>query len=248
MTTILVTGGTSGPGRPLVAQLRPAGHDVRVLSRTPGDGHVVGDLDRGVGLDAAVAGADVIVHLATNRKRDLPGTERLLAAAKQAGVGHLVYLSIVGVDRIPYSMYRDKYANEKAIAASGVPFTILRATQFHSFPGELLAMTGGLFFFDLKVQPIGVDDVAVRLAELATAVPASATGDGRVVDIGGPEILEGRHILTRLQQTGRARKRVLSVALPGKTYAAYRAGHHLAGLPGYGTQTFDEWLASGASR
>lgn len=243
MSTILVTGGTSGPGRPLVEALRAAGHDVRILSRRAGDGHVVGDLDAGTGLEGAVAGADVVVHLATNRKRDLPGTEHLLAAAKSAGVAHLVYLSIVGVDRIPYSYYRDKLANEQAIAVSGVPFTILRATQFHSFPGDILKLTMGRFFFDLPVQPIGVDDVAVRLAELATAPPA-----GRVTDIGGPEILEGRDILARLRKAGRAKKTVFSLSLPGATFAAFRAGHHLTGLPGYGTQTFDEWLASGASR
>jgi len=244
MTTILVTGATSGPGGPLVERLRSAGHDVRALSRKPGDGRVVGDLATGAGLDAALTGAEVVVHLATNRSKDLPDTERLLAAARAAGVGHFVFLSIVGVDRIPYSYYRDKVAIEQAIAASGVPFTILRATQFHSFPGEILGMLGGrLFVRGLKIQPIGVDDVATRLAELAMGTPA-----GRVADIGGPEILDASDILARLQAAGRATRRVLSIALPGKTFAAFRAGHHLTGLPGYGTQTFDEWLASGASK
>ncbi|MEO5534423.1 MAG: NAD(P)H-binding protein [Pseudolysinimonas sp.] len=243
MTTILVTGGTSGPGHPTVDRLRAAGHDVRVLSRQPGDGHLLGNLSTGVGLADALVGVETVVHLATNRKRDLPDTQRLLDAAKAAGVTHLVFLSIVGVDRIPYAYYRDKVANESAIEASGIPFTILRATQFHSFPGEILAMTGGRFFVDLKIQPIGVLDVAVRLTELATATPA-----GRVGDIGGPEILEGRNILARLQLAGRAKKRVFVLNLPGKTFAAFRAGYHLTGVPGYGTQTFDEWLASGARR
>lgn len=244
MTTILVTGATSGPGAPLVERLRMAGHDVRGLSRKAGDDLVVGDLETGVGLDAALSGADVVVHLATNRKKDLPDTERLLAAARAAEVKHIVFLSIVGVDDIPYFYYRDKVAIERAITASGIPFTILRATQFHSFPGEILGMLGGrLFVGGLKIQPIGVDDVATRLAELATGEPA-----GRVADIGGPEILEARDILTRLQAAGRAKRRVVSIRLPGKTFAAFRAGHHLAGLPGYGTQTFDEWLASGAAK
>ena len=244
MTTILVTGGTSGPGRPTVDALRAAGHDVRVLSRTPEDGHVVADLATGAGLDAALAGVKTVVHLATNRKADLPDTERLLAAARAAGVGHLVYLSIVGVDRIPYGYYVDKQANESAIAASGIPSTILRATQFHSFPGEILAMFGGrLFLKGLEVQPIGVVDVARRLAELATGSPA-----GRVPDLGGPEILDATDVLHRLQAAGRAPKRVLSITLPGKAFAAFAAGHHLAGLPGAGTQTFDEWLASGARK
>src|SRR5690606_26932960 len=133
-STILVTGATSGPGRPTVARLRAAGHDVRALSRTSA-GHVVGDLRTGAGVAEALAGVDTVVHLATNRRTDLRDTERLLAAARDAGVSHLVYLSIVGGDRIPYGYYVDKLANEQAIADSGIPFTILRATQFHSFPG-----------------------------------------------------------------------------------------------------------------
>jgi len=244
MTTILVTGATSGPGRPLVARLRAAGHDVRAFSRRPGDGHVVGDLRTGAGLAEALDGAQVVVHLATNRRADLRDTERLLAAARAAGVQHLVFLSIVGVDRIPYGYYVDKVATERAIAASGIPFTILRATQFHSFPGELLGMLGTRFFVrGLKIQPVGVEDVAVRLEELATGAPA-----GRVADLGGPEILDATDILRRLQAAGRAPKRVLSLRLPGRTFAAFAAGHHLAGLPGAGTQTFDAWLASGAAK
>lgn len=244
MTTILVTGGTSGPGRPTVERLRAAGHDVRVLSRKPGPGHVVADLATGDGLGAALAGVDTVVHLATNRKRDLPDTERLLAAARTAGITHVVYLSIVGVDRIPYGYYIDKVANERAIAASGIPFTILRATQFHSFPGEILGMFGNrLFLRGVQVQPVDVTDVADRLVELATGAPA-----GRVADLGGPEILDATDILHRLQAAGRAPKGVLSITLPGKTFAAFRAGRHLAGLPGAGIQTFDEWLASGAAK
>lgn len=244
MTVILVTGATSGPGVPLVARLRAAGHDVRAMSRRPGEGRTVADLHTGDGLDAAVAGAEVVVHLATNRRRDLDDTRRLLATAGRAGVGHLVFLSIVGVDRIPFSYYRDKLATEEAIAAAGIPFTILRATQFHSFPQDFLRMAGGRMFpRGLRVQPVGVEDVAARLAELATGEPA-----GRVADLGGPEILESADVLRRLQAAGRAPRLVLPVALPGKTFAAYRAGHHLAGLPGDGAQTFDEWLATGAAR
>lgn len=243
MSIYTVTGGTSGPGVPTVNRLRAVGHEVRVVSRKPGSGRVVGDLDTGVGLDAAVEGAKVVIHLATNRKKDLPGTLKLLSAARSAGIEHFVYLSIVGVDQIPFAYYREKFTNEKAIAASGVPFTVLRATQFHSFPGEIIKMMGGHFCFDLSVQSIGVEDVAKRLAEIAIAPPA-----GRVADIGGPEILEARDIVARLESAGRVKKPVVMLSLPGKTFAAFRNGHHIPGLPGYGPQTFDEWLASGATR
>lgn len=244
MSIILVTGGTSGPGRPTVDRLRAAGHDVRVLSRKPGAGALVGDLATGDGVEAALDGVDIVLHLASNFRKDLPDTERLLRLARAAGVHHLVFLSIVGVDRIPYGYYIDKVTNERAIEASGIPFTILRATQFHSFPLTMLAMTGGhVFLKGLQLQPIGVEDVAVRLAELAQGAPA-----GRVADIGGPEVLDVTDILHRLQDAGRVSRRVWSIKVPGKAFAAFRAGHHLTGLPGYGTQTFDQWLASGAAK
>lgn len=87
------------------------------------------------------------------------------------------------------------------------------------------------------------DWFAVRLAELTQDAPA-----GRVADIGGPEVLDVTDILHRLQDAGRVSTRVLSIKLPGKAFRAFAEGHHLAGLPGYGTQTFDEWLASGAAK
>lgn len=244
MTIILVTGGTSGPGRPTVERLRAAGHDVRVLSRRAGAGTHVGDLATGAGLAEALAGVETVVHLASNLQRDLPDTERLLGLAREAGVRHLVFLSIVGVDRIPYGYYVDKVASERAIAASGIPFTILRATQFHSFPLTVLRMTGGhVFVKGVSIQPIGVDDVGARLAELATGEP-----QGRVADLGGPEILDATDVLHRLQAAGRASRFVVSITIPGKAFRGFRAGHHLAGLPGAGRQTFDAWLASGAEK
>jgi uncharacterized protein YbjT (DUF2867 family) len=206
-------------------------------------------------------------HLDAARPRPVPAAERarlLGAFLAAAGDGDLDALEAVlasdvvsisdgggrvpgarvGVDRIPYGYYVDKVASERAITASGIPSTILRATQFHAFPGEILAMLGGHpFVRGVSIQPIEVEDVAVRLAELATTEPA-----GRVAHIGGPEILTAEDILSRLQRAGRTSTRVLSLALPGKTFAAYRAGHHLTGLPGYGTQTFDAWLASGATK
>lgn len=246
MSTILVTGGTGTLGRPTVRLLREHGHDVRILSRRPGDGHVVGDLDRGSGVVAAVRGADVVVHLATNVRKDLPGTQRLLAAARDAGVGHLVYISIVGVDRIPYFYYRDKVANERAIEASGVPHSILRATQFHEFPVRVLESQRRLpvlFGLDVPIQPISTDDVAVRLAELAERGPV-----GRADDIGGPEILRFPDLAERWRAATGERRRVRNLRLPGRAFRAFAEGRHLTGLPGYGRRTFDEWLAAGATR
>lgn len=242
MSTILVTGGTGDLGKPTVARLRANGHSVRILSRRPGPDHLVGDLDDGTGVADAVAGADVVLHLATNARRDLPATRRLLDASRTAGVGNFVYISIVGVDKIPYFYYRDKFATEQEIAASGLPFTILRATQFHSFPLRLLHLQHRLpvlFGFDLPIQPIAEREVADRLVELAEAQPA-----GRVDDIGGPEILRFPDLAERWRRATGERRRIRLLRLPGATSRSFAAGHHLSGLPGYGRQTFDEWLAA----
>ena len=102
-------------------------------SRSAGAGRYRGDLATGAGLDAALGGVDTVVHLATSRRKDIGHTRNLLEAAKRAGIAHLVFISIVGVDRIPYGYYRDKVASEQAIAQASIPFTILRATKFHSF-------------------------------------------------------------------------------------------------------------------
>jgi uncharacterized protein YbjT (DUF2867 family) len=244
MTTILVTGGTGGLGRPTVDRLRAAGHDVRVLSRRPGTGHVVGDLATGAGLTAALDGVDTVLHLATNRRKDTPATAVLLEAAKH--VKHVVFISIVGVERIPYGYYRDKVACERLVAASGIPFTILRATQFHDFVGDFLRAQRRMpviLALGVPVQTIAVEEVADRLVELAGAAPA-----GRVDDIGGPEITQLTELAAIWQHAFRTRKRVWMLHLPGRLIAAFRAGHHTTGLPGYGRGTFAQYAEREAAK
>jgi uncharacterized protein YbjT (DUF2867 family) len=185
MATILVTGGTGGLGRPTVEGLRKAGHEVRIFSRKTGGTYYTGNLTTGEGLARALDGVDTVLHLATTRWKDSGQTEVLLDASARSSVSHLIFMSIVGVDRIPYFYYRDKVVSESMIEKSGVPFTILRATQFHDF---VAGFFGGqrrlpwLLALDIPVQPIAVGEVAGRLAELAGGGPS-----GRVADIGGPE-------------------------------------------------------------
>src|SRR5215218_10286539 len=130
--TTLVTGATGTLGAPTVAGLRAAGHDVRALSRRSGPGLVTGDLLTGEGIAPALADATVVVHLATSRRRkDVAIARTLLDAAAQARPEHLVLMSIVGIEHIPLGYYRDKVEVERLVTESGVPHTILRATQFH---------------------------------------------------------------------------------------------------------------------
>lgn len=244
MSNILVTGGTHGLGVPTVELLRAAAHDVQVFSRKAGAGLHQGDLATGGGLDAALEGIDTVVHLATSRRKDIGHTRNLLDAAKRAEIAHLVFISIVGVDRIPYGYYRDKVASEQAIAGSNIPFTILRATQFHSFVSAVFQHRLPVLLAPaVSLQTIATEEVAARLAKLASGAPA-----GRVPDIGGPEVLTVREYAQQWNRAHGTKKPVLTIRIPGKTIGAFKAGHHMTGLPGYGTQTFAEYAAAQASQ
>src|SRR5689334_16740998 len=129
MDPVLVTGGTAQLGRAVVDLLGATGRPVRVLSRSAAEGRVRGDLATGAGLAEATAGVGAIVHCASNprdaRAVDVDGTRRLLDAAHAQGRPHVVYVSIVGVDRIPVPYYAAKLAAERIVAESGLPWTIL---------------------------------------------------------------------------------------------------------------------------
>jgi len=244
--TILVTGGTGTLGRPTVERLRAAGHDVRVLSRTAGEGRLVRELSTGAGLAEAVQGAGTVLHLANGMGQEAAQTARLAATAREAGVRHLVYISIVGIERNPFAYYRAKLASETAVEESGVPFTILRATQFHDFIANLVKGQTRLPFAvipAMRAQPIAVEEVAGRLVELAAGAPA-----GRVPDIAGPEQGELRGFAAQWYAEHRRPKRILGIRLPGAAFRAFREGAQLGTLPGYGTETFAEYAARAAAR
>ncbi|EYT78598.1 MULTISPECIES: SDR family oxidoreductase [unclassified Streptomyces] len=243
MTTILVTGGTGTLGALVAERLRADGHEVRVLSRHSRPYGV--DLrEGGPGLDAAVAGVDTVVHCASStRGGDEEGAAHLLAAARGAGVSHLVYVSIVGVDHVPLGYYQTKRAVERLVEESGLGWTVLRATQFHDLVAALLGKLARppvmLLPAGVRDQPVEVAEVAGRLAELAAGAPA-----GRVPDMGGPEV-RGVESLARayLRATGRHRP-VLNVPLAGRVYRGYREGGHLAPDRAVGRRTFEEYLTA----
>jgi uncharacterized protein YbjT (DUF2867 family) len=251
MDSVLVTGGTGQLGRRVVRALAGNGHPVRILSRSPaappvpGADVVVADLSTGAGLEAAVAGASALVHCATAPRRsrtiDAEGTERLLEAARDAGRPHVVYISIVGVDRVPTGYYRSKLAAERTIERSGLPWTVLRTTQFHHFVDDLLDRLVRLPVVPAprgwRVQPIDVDEVARRLADAVVSGPA-----GRLPDLGGPDTFAVVELLRdRLRRTGRSRP-VVEVPLPGAASAALRAGADLVPGNRSGGRTWREFL------
>ncbi|WP_448616641.1 SDR family oxidoreductase [Modestobacter sp. URMC 112] len=251
MDTVLVTGGSGQLGRRVVRALTSEGHPVRILSRrpapppAPGADVVVADLGTGAGLAGAVAGTAAIVLCATDPRRsrtvDVQGTARLVAAAQGAGRPHVVFISIVGIDRIPTAYYRSKLAAERTIERSGLPWTVLRTTQFHAFVDDLVGRMGKLPVVPVprgwRVQPIDVDEVARRLAAVVESGPA-----GRLPDLGGPEVF-GVEQLVRdgLRSTGR-RRPVIELPLPGAASAALRAGANLVPGNRSGGRTWREFL------
>jgi len=248
MATILVTGATGTLGVPTVRRLRALGHTVRALSRSGVDGGtavdggtVRGDLVSGDGIAQAVSGVDAIVHLATTGgKHDIPAVENLLGHAATARVRHFVLISIVGVDRIAFGYYQTKLAIERIVTDSPVPHTILRATQFHPFVDRLFRaqrFSPVLFTPDFSVQPIAVEDVAQRLGEIV-----GSRASGRVPDIAGPQQRTGRALAGAWKRAYGSRRRIVSLWLPGATFAGFAAGHNLVPGAGYGRGTFEGYL------
>ncbi|MFE9772637.1 SDR family oxidoreductase [Streptomyces sp. NPDC005931] len=252
---ILVTGGTGTLGGHVVPLLREAGHEVRVLTRHPrpaADGveYVAGDLLKGEGVDAAVAGVATVLHLAGGPKGDDEATRTLVGAASRAGVRHLVYISVVGADRVPLAWMRTKRDAERAVAGSGIGWTTLRAAQFHDLALALVEKTTRLPVLPaprgLRLQPVDSAEVAARLTELALGAPA-----GPVPDLTGPRVYD-LVALARPYLDLRGRRRpVLPVPLPGAAGRAYRAGANLT-LQGaqVGHRTWEEFLEErlGAAR
>jgi uncharacterized protein YbjT (DUF2867 family) len=244
--TVLITGGTGTLGSALRHQLQSTGTDVRVLSRRdlpPGESPhrwATADLRTGVGLSATLEGADTVIHCATDGRTDVAATERLVRAAQAAGIQHLLYISIVGVDRHPLPYYRAKFRAELVVEGSGLPWTILRATQFHDLVYSLFAAQRrlpALLVPDVPFQTIAVADVAHRLAELA-----AGSSVGRAPDIGGPQVRDCRELAAEfLASTGR-RRRIVPVRVPGRIFGAYAAGMHLTPGNRVDGATFSQFL------
>jgi uncharacterized protein YbjT (DUF2867 family) len=249
---ILVTGGTGTIGRRVVPLLRAAGRDVRILSRhpqqnEPGIQHVAGDTVVGSGLAEALTGVETVLHLAGGAKGDDSAARNLVAAARDAGVGHLIMISVVGANRMPIGYFRAKAAAEQAIVEAGIPWTVLRAAQLHEF---VLPLARGLARLPitpvptgLRFEPVHVHEVAARLAQLTLGAPA-----GRVPDIAGPEVLDVAGLLATFTEFHGKRRPRISVRIPGAVGRAYRSGDNLAdGSVQRGHRGWAEFLAEQAS-
>lgn len=247
ISSVLVTGGTGTLGRLVVPLLRDTGVKVRVLSRSArpsGEGveYVTGDLLKDEGVGTAVDGVEAVLHLAGGQKGDDVATANLMRAAKRAGVRHVVYISVIGADRVPLAWLRSKLAAEKAVADSGIPWTTLRTAQFNDLTLKIVRAMAKMPIVPvpggMRLQPVDARDVAARLVDLTLGPPA-----GLVPDLAGPTVYGfGDLIRGYLKVTGK-RRVFVPIRLPGKAGRAYRAGENLtlAG-PDLGKHTWEEFL------
>jgi len=252
---LLITGGTGTLGRLVVPGLRDAGRPVRVLSRRghePGDGieYVIGDLATGEGLDGAVDGVETIVHLGGSAKGDDDKTRNLVRAASRAGAPYLVYISVVGAERVPvvsgvdrnmFGYFAAKRAAENVIADSGLPWTTLRASQFHESMLKMIRQMAKLpvipVLAGVRFQPVDAELVADRLVELSLGKPS-----GLVPDVAGPRAYEMAELVRGYLRATHRRRLILPVKAPGGAARAIRAGANLAPERAAG-RTWEDFLA-----
>jgi len=270
MKRVLVTGGTGILGREVVPELLKAGYTVRILSRQPQIASpwpqvewVQGDLASGIGVQEAVPGVDTIIHAASQagvtyedvsmlaflRKSllkhdpavDVNGTQLLLEYARAAGVAHCISISIVGIELIPFAYYRHKVQAEALVRESGVPWSILRATQFYALVDTLLRVADKwpvlTLATDFQLQPVDARDVARYLCSRMQQGPGELLSD-----CGGPEVLTLGDMAHLWLDIRKEHKRILKMSLPGKTARAVRQGKLTCPDQKRGTMTWEEWV------
>jgi uncharacterized protein YbjT (DUF2867 family) len=250
MARVLVTGGTGMLGRQLVPRLIERGHEVTALSRRP-DARLParaswrrGDVLNHDSVRSAITGMDVVVHAASSpthksRRTEVDGT-RNFVTAMQGTDAHLVYVSIVGVDRHRFPYYKAKWAAEQVVEASARAWTIQRATQFFDLMELFLGHRVFIATRNLRFQPVATLEVADRLADLVETGPS-----GRVPDFGGPEAVPIRQIeVIRRRHTGR---RAWLVPIPAVGFLRdFDDGRHLCPDQRAGKLTWEQWLQSRA--
>jgi uncharacterized protein YbjT (DUF2867 family) len=245
---VLVTGGTGTLGRAVVDRLLEQNTGAfAVASRRDAPPSslpyqwVRVDYADPATVDAALAGTDVVIHCLNNQRDNQPD-RALVDAARRAGTVRLVHISIVGIDGVPLGYYRRKLDTERLIDESGVPYTILRTTQFHDLVAMVCRQLSRLpvaLAPSIPLQPVEVREVAARMVELAAAPPA-----GRVADLGGPQVRPVGELMRAYLAAKGMRKRVLPLVLPGRLFRAVREGQLLAPDHADGQVTFEEYLRS----
>lgn len=241
---IAVAGGTGVLGRHVVDVAGKRGYDVVTLAHSTGV-----DLVAGTGLDGALDDVEAVVDVTSIQTQSARASEKffeavtshLLQAEKAAGVGHHVALSIVGADKAPYGYYSGKVLQERLVTEGDVPWSLMRATQFHEFAGQIMERLrrGPVVIVpQMRSQPVAASEVAGRLIDLVEAGPS-----GRVPDFGGPREEDAVDMVRAFKAATGARVWILPVPFPGALGRALRDGSLVAGRGAdHGTQTYADWL------
>jgi uncharacterized protein YbjT (DUF2867 family) len=243
---IAVAGATGSIGKPVAMELLARGHDVRALSRSASEYPV--DLTTGAGLDAALEGCDALVDASNAgpgekaaRELLIEGGRHLLDAAGRADIGHHICISIVGIEQVPMPYYEIKVEQEALVRASGLPATIIRATQFHTLIAMWLQMTARVRVLaggSARFQPVAPREVAMVIADVAEGAPREDT-----VTIGGPEVNTLGELARTYKEAKGMRAVVVPLPLPPKLGRAMKGGALTIADPDHrGTTTFAEWL------
>lgn len=256
---LLIFGGTGHLGQDLVRLALREGHTVRIASRRersldlpPDVQWARADLRTGAGLAESVQGMDAIVFSAGDPKHhasvEIDGMKRLLEVSKAASIAHLLFVSIVGIDHLPIPYYRTKRHAEQLIETSGLPYSILRATQFHYFLDLMLRGLNRVPLLlpvpsEFRIQPVATEDVAERILRAIEAGPA-----GRLADFAGPEIFSLKEAAKLWQRATGTRKPVVSIPIPGNLGRAFRAGHNTDPAADRGSIRLAEWLERNSLR
>jgi uncharacterized protein YbjT (DUF2867 family) len=230
-----------------------------VLSRRSGEAgegieYVTGDLATGEGIEAAGDGTEVIVHCAGTSKGDETKARNLVRAVSAAR--HVVYISVVGADRVPvvsrvdramFGYFQSKLGAERVVAESGIPWTTLRATQFHDLMFTTVRQMAKMPVIPVpsgfRFQPVETDEVAARLAELALGPPY-----GLVPDIAGPKAYGMDELLRSYLRARGKRRAIVPVRVPGRAARAIRAGANLSPERAVGHRMWEDFLADQALR
>jgi uncharacterized protein YbjT (DUF2867 family) len=241
---IAIAGGTGTVGVRVVNAARARGHEVVVLSRATGV-----DLLDGKGLTARLEGVNIVVDVTSKQTMSAKAsvsffrtvTENLLDAEKTQGVQHHVVLSIVGIDHAPRSYYAGKAAQEHAVRDGPIPWTVLRATQFHEFASQVygqIKIGRVMVVPTMRSQPVSAAEVAERLVQLA-----EGEAQGRARDLGGPLEERMADMVRGYAKSIGSRARIIELPLPGAYGRALRDGSLLTGAGAdLGTQTYRQWL------
>jgi uncharacterized protein YbjT (DUF2867 family) len=245
---IAILGGTGTLGSRVADALRSRGHAVRILSRKAPRYRV--DLTTGDGLAVALDGCDAVVDASNNATKTaaatlVDGSRRLLAAEQAAGIRHHVAVSIVGCELVPLQYFRVKADQERVVEEGPVPWSMVRATQFHEYVARIL--DGLSVWHVLPVPPVLVQSVACAEVAATIAEVAAGTPLRQRIEVAGPEIVQGRELARSWRTITHHQALLVPLPLPGALGHALRGGALTSKHPDVrGTTRFASWLESSA--